>query len=147
MAQLQVPVLAVEPTGQFFGNENRAMAAAGAPKGNGQIALALIGVTNEQGFEEPRQVVEKRLKPFIGGYEFPDCLIEAGKLPQVQIVMGVFQEPDVENQIRIRIFPAYRQFQSFEQFLDTLEQIREDVEIENFELFCSALFGYYSQQG
>ena len=53
----------------------------------------------------------------------------------------------VEHQIRIRIFPAYCQFQSFEQFIDTLELISEDFEIENFELFCSALFGYYSQQG
>ena len=27
-----------------------------------------------------------------------------------------------------------------------LEKINEDFEIENFELFCSALFGFYSQQ-
>ena len=53
----------------------------------------------------------------------------------------------LRHEVFVRVFPAYRQFQSFEQFLDTLEQISEDVEIENFELFCSALFGYYSQMG
>ena len=49
-------------------------------------------------------------------------------------------------EIRIRIYPAYRQFSGFETFLETLEKINEDFEIENFELFCSALFGFYSQQ-
>jgi len=49
-------------------------------------------------------------------------------------------------EIRIRIYPAYRQFSGFETFFETLEKINEDFEIENFELFCSALFGFYSQQ-
>ena len=53
----------------------------------------------------------------------------------------------LKHEVRVRIYPAYRQFQGFEQFLETLEKINEDFEIENFELFCSALFGFYSQQG
>ena len=53
----------------------------------------------------------------------------------------------VKHEVRVRIYPSYRQFSGFEQFLDTLEKITEDFEIENLELFCSALFGFYSQQG
>ena len=53
----------------------------------------------------------------------------------------------VKHEVRIRIYPSYRQFSGFEQFLDTLEKITEDFEIENLEIFFSALFGFYSQQG
>lgn len=51
----------------------------------------------------------------------------------------------LEHKIRVSIYPVYRRFQGFEEMLHTLEQISEDTEIENFELFCGALFGYYSQ--
>ncbi len=50
-----------------------------------------------------------------------------------------------EQEIRIRVYDAYRTFRSFDQLLDTLTRISEDTEIENFELFCSALVGFYSQ--
>ena len=50
-----------------------------------------------------------------------------------------------EQEIRIRVYDAYRSFRSFDQLLDTLTRISEDTEIENFELFCSALVGFYSQ--
>lgn len=52
-----------------------------------------------------------------------------------------------EQGLRIRVPDLYRQFQSNDAFLQTLEQISEDDEVENFELFCAALFGFYSQQG
>ena len=51
----------------------------------------------------------------------------------------------LEHQIQIKIYDAYRNFYSEEQFLETLKKISEGEDIENFEFFCSALFGYYSQ--
>jgi hypothetical protein len=64
------------------------------------------------------------------------------RLPQiVNELVPLFEEQG----IRLRIYDAYRQFHSFDQLLDTLGKISEDYEIENFELFCSALFGFYSQ--
>lgn len=51
----------------------------------------------------------------------------------------------LEHQIKIKIYDAYRSFYSEEQFLETLKKISEGEDIENFEFFCSALFGYYSQ--
>jgi len=51
----------------------------------------------------------------------------------------------VAQELKVRIYDAYRQFYSFEQFMQTLETLSQDTEVENFELFCSALFGFYSQ--
>ncbi len=51
----------------------------------------------------------------------------------------------VEHEIRIKVYDAFRTFYSIDQFLETLAKISLDSEIENFELFCSALFGFYSQ--
>lgn len=50
-----------------------------------------------------------------------------------------------EYEIKIKIYDAYRTFTHWDQFIDTLEKISNDNEIENFELFCSAIFGFYSQ--
>lgn len=51
----------------------------------------------------------------------------------------------LEFQIRIKVFDAFRTFYSVEQFLDTLAKISEGNDLENFDFFCSALFGFYSQ--
>ena len=50
-----------------------------------------------------------------------------------------------KNGIRIKIYTAFQMFQTFDAFLETLESLTFDDEIENFEFFCSALFGFYSQ--
>ena len=52
----------------------------------------------------------------------------------------------VEHQIRIRFYQAFSQIQSSDDLNNTLEKISKDVELENFELFCSALFVFYSSQ-
>ncbi len=52
-----------------------------------------------------------------------------------------------EQRIRVRIPEIFRQFYGFDPFLETLERIAEDAEVENFELFCAAIFGFYSQHG
>ncbi len=51
----------------------------------------------------------------------------------------------LEYQIQIKVYDAFRTFYSTEQFLETLTKISQDNELENFEFFCSALFGFYSQ--
>ncbi|MBF0351063.1 MAG: hypothetical protein HQM11_08515 [SAR324 cluster bacterium] len=51
----------------------------------------------------------------------------------------------MEHQIRIKIYTAFQQFHDWNQFMQTLEQITENHDLENFEMFCSALFGFYSQ--
>ena len=50
----------------------------------------------------------------------------------------------VKNQIRIRFYEAFRQITSIDELISTLEKICSDYELENFELFCSAIFVFYS---
>ena len=52
----------------------------------------------------------------------------------------------VEHQIRVRFYQAFSQIRSNDDLNTTLEKISKDVELENFELFCSALFAFYSSQ-
>ena len=52
----------------------------------------------------------------------------------------------VEHQIRVRFYQAFCQIRSSDDLNTTLEKISKDVELENFELFCSALFVFYSSQ-
>ncbi len=47
--------------------------------------------------------------------------------------------------IRIKIYDAFKMFPTYDAFEETLESLTFDDEIENFEFFCSALFGFYSQ--
>lgn len=46
---------------------------------------------------------------------------------------------------RLKIYEAYQQFSSWYQLMEALEVISQDSDPENLELFCSALFGFYSQ--
>ncbi len=52
----------------------------------------------------------------------------------------------VEHQIRVRFYQAFCQIRSSGDLNTTLEKISKDIELENFELFCSALFVFYSSQ-
>lgn len=67
---------------------------------------------------------------------------DVGELP---LVVNELVPLFLEHHIKIKIYDAYRSFYNEEQFLATLEKISEEEDIENFEFFCSALFGYYSQ--
>ena len=52
----------------------------------------------------------------------------------------------VRHKIRIRFYDAFRQISNIEDLINTLEKICNDFELENFELFCSAIFVFYSSQ-
>ena len=68
---------------------------------------------------------------------------EPGVLP---VIINELVPIFVEHQIRIRFFKAFRQIRAMEDLISTLEKISNDSELENFELFCSALFVFYSSQ-
>jgi len=68
---------------------------------------------------------------------------DPGELPQIiNEIVPLF----VEHQIRVRFYQAFCQIRSSGDLNTTLEKISKDVELENFELFCSALFVFYSSQ-
>ena len=52
----------------------------------------------------------------------------------------------VENKIRIRFYKAFHQIRDLPELIKTLKKISDDCEIENFELFCSALFVFYTSK-
>ena len=49
----------------------------------------------------------------------------------------------VEHKIRIRFYKAFNQIRNLPELIETLKKISDDCELENFELFCSALFVFY----
>ena len=68
---------------------------------------------------------------------------EPGRLPEIiNELVPLF----VAHQIRIRFYEAFRQMYTMEDLITTLEKISGDYELENFELFCSAIFVFYSSQ-
>lgn len=68
---------------------------------------------------------------------------EPGGLP---VIINEIVPLFVEHQIRIRFYEAFRQIHAMDELITTLEKISSDNELENFELFCSAIFVYYSSQ-
>ena len=52
----------------------------------------------------------------------------------------------VEHRIKIRFYKAFHQIQNLPDLIKTLKKISDDSELENFELFCSALFVFYSSK-
>ena len=68
---------------------------------------------------------------------------EPGGLP---VIINELVPLFVDHQIRIRFYEAFRQIHAMEDLITTLEKISSDHELENFELFCSAIFVFYSSQ-
>ena len=68
---------------------------------------------------------------------------EPGGLP---VIINELVPLFVEHQIRIRFYEAFRQIHAMDELITTLEKISSDNELENFELFCSAIFVFYSSQ-
>ena len=66
-------------------------------------------------------------------------------LNELSLIINELVPLFLEHHIQIKIYDAYRTFYSEEQFLATLRKISQEDDLENFEFFCSALFGYYSQ--
>lgn len=47
------------------------------------------------------------------------------------------------NNVRIRVYEAYRELQDWDDLMDTLTEIARYPSLETFDLFCSALLAYY----
>lgn len=88
---------------------------------------------------------QQRLRPFIKTF-FEHIMGRLRDHPEhlpwiVNELVPLFEQ----QQIKLKIYDAFRQFNSWYQFINTMEKLSEDYELENFEMFCCALFGYYSQ--
>src|SRR6185437_12160721 len=90
-----------EPGGEPLGHIDRAMAAAGAADGDGEIAFALALVARQQLAEPGAELVEQGGEIGIGGDVIADRAILPGERPQGRDIVRIAEEADVENDIRI----------------------------------------------
>ena len=66
-----------------------------------------------------------------------------GELP---VIINELVPLFVEHEIKIRFYKAFHQIRNLPELIKTLKKISDDCELENFELFCSALFVFYSSK-
>ena len=89
---------------------------------------------------------KRRLSVYIEGF-FNHLLKRLGEHPgELPAIINELVPLFIEHKIRIRFYKAFRQIQSLPELITTLKKISDDCELENFELFCSALFVFYSSK-
>lgn len=89
---------------------------------------------------------KRRLSAYIEGF-FNHLLKRLGEDPgALPTIINELVPLFVEHKIRIRFYKAFRQIQSLPELIHTLKKISDDYELENFELFCSALFVFYNSK-
>ena len=89
---------------------------------------------------------KRRLSAHIENF-FYHLLKRLGEHPgELPVIINELVPLFVENKIRIRFYKAFHQIRDLPELIKTLKKISDDCEIENFELFCSALFVFYSSK-
>ena len=89
---------------------------------------------------------KRKLEVYIQNF-FLYFLKRLGEEPrELPVIINELVPLFVEHQIRIRFYEAFRQIHKMEDLIITLEKISIDYELENFELFCSAIFVFYCSQ-
>ena len=89
---------------------------------------------------------KRRLRSYIESF-FDHLLKRLGEHPgELPAIINELVPLFVENKIRIRFYKAFHQIRNLPELIKTLKNISYDCEIENFELFCSALFVFYSSK-
>ncbi len=89
---------------------------------------------------------KRRLKAYIESF-FDHLLKRLGDHPgELPAIINELVPLFVEHKIRIRFYKAFHQIPNFPELIETLKKISDDYELENFELFCSALFVFYSSK-
>ena len=89
---------------------------------------------------------KRRLSAYIEIF-FDHLLKRLGEHPgELPAIINELVPLFVENKIRIRFYKAFHQIRNLPELIKTLKNISYDCEIENFELFCSALFVFYSSK-
>ena len=107
----------------------------------------LKSVSSEYLPREKLKEDKRKLQAYMQGF-FTQVLKRLGEEPGgLAVIINELVPLFVEHQIRVRFYEAFRQIRSMDDLRITLKKISNDSELENFELFCSALFIFYSSQG
>src|SRR5690348_8665438 len=90
-----------QPFGETLGDIDRAMAAAGAADGDGQVAFALTLVARQQRLEPAAELIEKRRKIRVRGDILANRASLAGHRLEGGDVMRIAQETHIEHEIGV----------------------------------------------
>ncbi len=89
---------------------------------------------------------KRRLRAYIESF-FDHLLKRLGEHPgELAAIINELVPLFVEHKIRIRFYKAFHQIRNLPELIKTLKKISYDCELENLELFCSALFVFYSSK-
>jgi len=108
----------------------------------GKLKTASMEYLPREKLKEDKRKLQVYIQNFFS-YFLKQLAEEPGVLP---LIINELVPLFVDHQIRIRFYEAFRQMHSMEDLITTLEKISSDCELENFELFCSAIFVFYSSQ-
>tara|TARA_B100000945_G_C20363806_1_gene588547 strand:+ start:132 stop:866 length:735 start_codon:yes stop_codon:yes gene_type:complete len=105
--------------------------------------LMIKNVSSEYLPKEKLKEDKRRLSVYIDFF-FENLLKRLGEHPEeLPEIVNELVTLFVENKIRIRFYKAFHQIRNLNELIKTLKKISDDCELENFELFCSALFVFY----
>jgi hypothetical protein len=110
--------------------------------GEGKLKTASMEYLPREKLKEDKRKLQVYIQSFFSHF-LKRLREEPGELP---VIINELVPLFVEHHIRIRFYEAFRQLHSMEDLITTIEKISSDFELENFELFCSAIFVFYSSQ-
>ena len=106
----------------------------------------LMDASSEYLPKEKLKEDKRRLSTYIESF-FDLLLKRLGEHPgELPVIINELVPLFVEHMIRIRFYKAFHQIRNLPELIKTLKKISDDSELENFELFCSALFVFYSSK-
>ncbi len=91
----------LQPLGNIFRDHHRAVLAAGAAEGDGQVALAFVNVMRQKIDQQLRNPLDEFAGLREGADVFCDFGIASGERAEFRDEMRVGQEADVEHQVGI----------------------------------------------
>ena len=108
--------------------------------------LMLKNASSEYLPKEKLKEDKRRLSAYIEGF-FDNLLKRLEEHPgELPVIINELVPLFVEHKIKIRFYKAFLQIRNLPELIKTLKKISDDCELENFELFCSALFVFYSSK-
>ncbi|SVC25131.1 uncharacterized protein METZ01_LOCUS277985 [marine metagenome] len=108
--------------------------------------IMMKGASSEYLPKEKLKEDKLKLSVYIENF-FDHLLKRLGEHPgELPTIINELVPLFVEHKIRIRFYKAFHQIRNLPELIKTLKKISDDCELENFELFCSALFVFYSSK-
>ena len=108
--------------------------------------IMMKGASSEYLPKEKLKEDKRKLSVYIENF-FDHLLKRLGEHPgELPAILNELVPLFLEHKIRIRFYKAFHQIRNLPELIKTLTKISDDCELEKIELFCSALFVFYSSK-